>query len=394
MPIPRTLQPVAQEAARHYPVVTITGPRQSGKTTLARMAFPGLAYVSLEPLDRQQHARSDPRGFLAEHRAGAILDDVQRVPELLGYLQEEVDLRPDPGRFVLTGSQHLGLGGAVAQSLAGRTAVLNLLPPSLEELVRFPAAPTELWEVIWTGAYPRIHDRGIPADRWLADYVTTYVQRDVRQVLQVGDLASFTTLLTLAAGRTAQELNLSGLGGDAGVSHNTARAWLSVLEAGFLCFRLTPWLPNLRKRLIKAPKLHFFDTGLVCHLLGIASPAQLRSHPLRGAIFESWLASELTKARWHRGHAVHLHHLRETRGAEVDLVLERGQHVSLIEAKSGATLAPDMLRHLLDLDARLSGGAELVLVHGGEGEGIGVRQGVSIVPWRALHSLDWGDPAR
>ncbi|MFH1465843.1 MAG: ATP-binding protein [Pseudomonadota bacterium] len=394
MPIPRMLEPVAQKAARQYPVVTLTGPRQSGKTTLARMAFPHLEYISLEPLDRQQHVRSDPRGFLAEHRDGAILDEVQHVPELLGYLQEEVDLRPDPGRFVLTGSQHFGLGNAIAQSLAGRTAVLNLLPPSLDELTRFPGAPSELFDVLWMGAYPRIHDRGIPADRWLADYVTTYVQRDVRQVLQVADISSFTTLLTLAAGRTAQELNLSGLGGDAGVSHNTARAWLSVLEAGFLCFRLTPWLPNLRKRLVKAPKLHFFDTGLVCHLLGIASPAQLRTHPLRGAIFETWLASELTKARWHRGQAAHMHHLRETRGAEVDLVIERGTRVCLVEAKSGATLATDMFSHLHVLTAALPEGAEPILVHGGDGDRIGERQRVKVVPWRALHHVDWGDPAR
>jgi len=394
VPVPRTLLAVAREAARQVPVVTITGPRQSGKTTLARMAFPHLAYVSLEPLDRRHHARSDPRGFLAEHREGAILGEVQQTPELLGYLQEEVDLRPDPGRFILTGSQHLGLAGAVSQSLAGRTAVLHLLPPSLDELALFPSHPTTLWETVWTGAYPRIHDRGIPADRWLADYVTTYVQRDVRQTLQVGDLEAFTTLLRLAAGRTAQELNLSGLGADAGVSHNTARAWLSVLEAGFLCFRVTPWLPNLRKRLVKAPKLHFLDSGLVCWLLGIASPTQLCTHPLRGPIFESWVASELLKARWHRGQVARMHHLRETRGVEVDLVLDRGARLTLVEAKSGATLAPDALDSLRDLGARLGGDAEFLLIHGGEGEAVGQRQSVHVAPWRALHAVDWGDPLR
>ncbi|MCZ7686908.1 MAG: AAA family ATPase [Sandaracinaceae bacterium] len=246
--IERNLGPVLLESARYYPVVTLTGPRQSGKTTLCRALFPDKPYVTLEALDVREYARTDPRAFLAEHAGGAVLDEVQHVPELTSWIQVVVDEDPRPGRFVLTGSQHFGLSDAIAQSLAGRTAVHHLLPPSLDELRRFERAPTTLLETLFTGAYPRIHDRGIPAERWLSDYLTTYVQRDVRQVLNVADLSAFTTFLRLAAGRTARELNLSALGADAGVSHNTARSWLSVLETSWLCHRLPPLFRNLRKQ--------------------------------------------------------------------------------------------------------------------------------------------------
>jgi hypothetical protein len=396
MPVRRNLQTAVEAAARQYPVVTVTGPRQSGKTTLARMAFPDLPYVTLEPLDRREQARSDPRGLLAGLPDGAVLDEVQHVPELLSYLQAEVDERPRPGRFILTGSQHFGLSHAVSQSLAGRTAVLHLLPLALDELLRFSAPPTDLLGTLWAGGYPRIHDRGIPADRWLADYVTTYVQRDVRQVTNVSNLTQFTTFLRLCAGRSAQELNLSALGADAGISHVTARAWLSVLETSFLCTLVPAWSINLRKRLVKAPKLHFHDTGLVCQLLGIASPAQLREHPLRGAIFETWVAAEVHKARVHRGLPARLHHVRASRGSEVDLVAERGAALSLIEAKSGATVSGSFLRPLLDLARELASAGEhrrrdLVLVHGGDDDHR--RHDVRVLPWRRVPDLDWGDAA-
>lgn len=235
--IRRNIAAVLRRVATQYPVVTLTGPRQSVKTTLCRSTFPRKPYVSLEPVDRREYAQRDPRGLLAEYPAGAIFDEIQNVPNLTGFLQEEVDARPGPGRFILTGSQQLNRLHAVGQSLAGRTAVLHLLAPGLAELRRFSNPPSDLMAVLWTGAYPRIHDRQVPAARWLADYVSTYLQRDVRQVLNVVDLSAFTTFLRLAAGRTGQELNLSSLGADAGVSHNTARSWLSVLEASFICFR-------------------------------------------------------------------------------------------------------------------------------------------------------------
>jgi predicted AAA+ superfamily ATPase len=269
---PRNLLNVLHKVATYYPVVLVDGPRQSGNTTLCRGAFPDKAYLSLESLDNREFARSDPRGFLAEYAAGAVVDEVQHAPDLLSYLQDEVDRDPTPGRFILTGSQNLAISRAVSQSLAGRVSILHLLPLSRDELTAFPGgARDDLFELLWTGGYPRIHDRGIPAQQWLADYASTYVQRDVRQILNIGDLNRFTAFLRLCAAHTAQELNLSALGSDAGVSHNTAGAWLSVLESSFLCFRLPAWHRNRKKQLIKAPKLHFFDSGLVSYLLAFAN---------------------------------------------------------------------------------------------------------------------------
>lgn len=390
--VERTLAPVLRDLATHYPVVTVTGPRQSGKTTVCTMVFPDTPLVSLEPLDARRYARDDPRGFLAEYQAGAIIDEVQHAPDLLSYLQEEVDARPEPGRFVLTGSQHFGLSAAVSQSLAGRTAVVHLLPPSLDELLRFPGVQASLLERLWTGAYPRIFDRGIPADRWLSDYVATYVQRDVRQVLAVSDLEAFTTFLRHCAGSTGQELNLSRFGADAGVSHNTARAWLSVLEASYICFRLPAWHRNVRKRLVKAPKLHFFDSGLACHLLGIDHADALRHHPLRGALFESWVAAEIYKARAHAGRAPALSHYREVRGAEVDVIVEEASTLFLVEAKSGATVADDYFTGLRALEATLARARERrqrerIVVFGGDAAQH--RSDVTVLPWSRIQEPAW-----
>ena len=390
--IQRDLEPLLTRLAGQYPVLTVTGPRQAGKTTLCRKAFPHLRYVSLEAHDVRAYARDDPRGFLAECEDGAILDEIQHAPELTSYLQVEVDERPDPGRFVLTGSQHLGLTHAVSQSLAGRTAVVHLLPPSLRELQRFPSPPTDLLSTLWTGAFPRIHDRGIAVDRWLADYVTTYVQRDVRQIVNVGDLEAFTSFVRHCAGRTAAEVNLSALGADVGVSHNTARAWLSVLEASFLCVRVPSWQRSFRKQLVKAPKLHLLDSGLVCHLLGISSPDQLRHHPLRGAVFESWVAAEVWKARAHAGLPPSLHHYRDAKGLEVDLVVAGEQQTWLVEAKSGATVNPSWFEPVERL-ARLAsecGEPKPVtgcVVFGGErGQR---RSGVRAVAWSEIGGVSW-----
>jgi len=351
--IPRKLAAKLRELSGYYPVVAVTGPRQSGKTTLCKATFPDKRYVSLEALDMREFALTDPRGFLDEYRQGAILDEIQQAPSLLSYLQEVVDENPEPGRFILTGSQHFGMSEAIAQSLAGRCGILTLLPPDLEELRAFPNAPRDLFTTLWQGAYPRIYDRNIPAQQWLADYVATYVQRDVRQVIRVGDLLAFTEFLKLCAGRTAQEINLSSLGADAGISHNTARSWLSVLETSFIIHRLPAWHANVRKQVVKAPKLHFFDSGLVCYLLGIREPQQLRHHPLRGAIFESWVVSELYKAQVHAGEQPRMFHYRESRGLEIDLLIDRGETLHAIEIKSGATASPDFFRHFDRLPERL-----------------------------------------
>lgn len=388
----RTLQSKLRALARRFPAVTVTGPRQSGKTTLCRAAFPGKPYVSLEAPDLRQYAAADPRGFLHDHRDGAILDEVQRVPDLLSYLQPLLDEHRRPGHFILTGSANLALLGSVSQSLAGRTALLTLLPLSLEEVRRFPRAPDDLLTVLWHGSYPAIFDRRLDPMDWFASYVGTYVERDVRQILNVGDLLAFQTFLRLAAGRSAQLLNLSALGADAGVTHATARAWLSVLEASFVAHRLPPFHSSLTTRLVKTPKLHFYDSGLLCFLLGIRSPAQLREHPLRGPIFETWVAAEILKARVHRGLPPALSYFRDRKGAEVDLVLEPDGRVVAVEAKSARTVAPDFftafdtLSALLDRERR---GRSLrrVVVYGGDDRQ--QRTGVTVLPWSIIDRHDW-----
>jgi len=390
--VPRTLAPKLLALARKFPIVTVTGPRQAGKTTLCRAVFPAKRYVSLEALDTREYALRDPRAFLAEHAEGAILDEVQRAPTLLSYLQVEVDARPARGRFVLTGSANLALLQSVSQSLAGRTALLNLLPLGFDELQRFPGAPRNLLEVLWKGAYPALFDRALAPADWFGSYVGTYVERDVRQMLNVGDLVAFQTFLRLCAGRTAQLLNLSGLAADGGLTHGTARAWLSVLEASFVAFRLPPFHSNVSKRLVKTPKLHFYDTGLVSYLLGIRSPEELRTHPLRGAIFESWVVSEIVKARVHRGLPPNLFFFRDRKGAEVDGVLECGEQLVAVETKSGQTVAEDFFDGFAAFDRLVAAGRRSrrlrrVLVYGGDERQKRTR--ADVIPWSAIDRYDW-----
>lgn len=384
--LPRLLHPKLLETAGYYPVVVVDGPRQSGKTTLTRAAFPTKPYVSLEPLDLRDFARADPRGFLAEYRAGAIIDEVQHAPDLVSYLQEEVDRDPTPGRFILTGSQNLAITQAAAQSLAGRAGILHLLPFSRSELEGFANAPRDLFAWLTLGGYPRIFDTGVPAARWLGDYLSTYVERDVRQILKVGDLSRFATFLKLCAAHTAQEVNLAALGADAGISYVTANHWLSVLEASFLCCRIPAFHRNVKKQLVKSPKLHFFDTGLVCHLIGIRGPDELRHHPLRGAVFETAIFAELYKAHLNRGDRPMIFHFRESRGIEVDLIDATHTGLHLIEAKSGETVASDADRSLHALE-RLIGTADAspitkTLVYGGDRAY--TQHDVARIPWRAF----------
>lgn len=385
--IRRNLETPLRRLMGHYPVVAVTGPRQSGKSTLCRAAYPDSAYVSLEPLDRREFARTDPRGFLQAWPGPLIVDEVQHVPELLSYIQDTVDADPDPGRFLLTGSQHFGLHAAISQSLAGRVGMLHLLPPSWDEVQRFDHPPTTLFEALWTGAYPRIHDRQIPADIWLRDYELTFIQRDVRQVLNVRDLSAFSTFMRLTAGRTATELNLSSLGADVGIRHNTAREWLSVLEASFILRKLPAWHRNIRKQQVKAPKVHLLDSGLTCHLLGIRSPEELQHHPLRGAIFESWVVSEVLKYALHAGQDERIFHFRESKGREVDMIVDATNTPLLTEIKSGATYSADFARNLHVLADLLPADASLRVVYGGS-ESV-VRNGVQAIAWSDLPTFPW-----
>ncbi len=391
--VARTIEPYLKALAKRHPVVTLTGPRQSGKTTLCRSVFPNRPYVSLEPPDQREFARTDPRGFLGRYPRGAVIDEIQRVPDLLSFIQEIVDDRPRPGLYVLTGSEDLGLLAAVTQSLAGRSALLQLLPLGLEEIRRFPNAPRQLFEILWTGGYPRIYDRALPPGEWLASYTATYVERDVRQTLRVGDLQTFQTFLRLCAARVGQLVNLSGLGADCGITHTTARSWLSVLESSFIAFRLPPLHANLNKRLIKTPKLYFHDTGLLCYLLGIRTPEQLELHPLRGPIVECWVVSEILKYHVHRGQMPHLFFYRDRKGAEVDLIVDRGSDVLAVEIKSSRTAASEYFSDL----TRVTGGMASprgrsrrfrhVVVYGGDASQ--TRTAGDLVSWSDVSTFPW-----
>lgn len=391
--IPRVLTGRLKEAAEQYPVVTVTGPRQSGKTTLCRAVFGGKPYANLERPDVRDFALRDPRGFLAQFPDGAVLDEVQRAPDLLSYIQVLVDEGGGNGQFILTGSQHFGLLDSISQSLAGRTAILHLLPLGWEELCAHGTAGTNLFEVLLTGGYPRIHDEHLAPTTWLANYTATYVERDVRQVLAVGDLTAFQTFVRIAASRAGQLLNLSSLGADGGVSQPTARAWLSVLETGFLAFRLPPLHRNLGKRLIKSPKLYFYDSGLLCYLLGIRTAEELRLHPLRGNIFESWVVSEIVKSRVHRGLGPDAYFFRDARGNEVDLVLASGLRHVAVEIKSGQTFVSEFLDALrsfavlLEPSLKKAAPVEKVIVYGGTEEQR--REGATILPWSRIGAFDW-----
>lgn len=364
--VPRLLAPVVRALARKFPVVTVFGPRQSGKTLLCRAAFARKPYANLEMPDVRQFALEDPRGFLRQFPSGALLDEVQRAPELLSYIQAEVDERRAPGRYVLTGSQQWLLSERVSQSLAGRTALLRLLPFSLAETRgHYPARPLD--ETLYRGFYPRILDARLDPTQALADYVETYVQRDLRLLANVRDLSLFVKFLGLLAGRTGQLLNLSQLAGDAGVSHTTARQWLSLLEAGFIVHLLPPWFANLGKRLVKAPKLYFVDVGLACYLLGITAAAQLARHPLRGALVENLVVLEALKAFHNGGLAPRMHFYRDSNGNEVDLLLEHGAKLYAVEVKAGATVAPDYFRGLAHFAALMGGRLEAgAVVYGGD----------------------------
>jgi hypothetical protein len=390
--IRRTAEARLRKLAKQFAAVTVTGPRQAGKTTLCRALFPEKPYVSLEAPDVRERAQRDPRGFLAAYRAGAVFDEVQRFPDLLSYLQGEIDARRGPGRFILTGSANFALLQSVSQSLAGRTALLTLLPFSFEEIGRTADAAPDLFEALCTGSYPAIWDQRVDAWEWLAAYVGNYVERDVRQVLNVGDLVSFQTFLRLCAGRSGQLLNLASLAADAGLASNTAKAWLSVLEASYIAFRLPPFSADLTSRLVKTPKLSFFDSGLMCYLLGIRRPEQLREHPLRGAIFETWVVSEIYKARVHRGLPATLSFFRDRKGLEVDLLVERALDLLAVEIKSGQTIAGDFTAALAAFGRRLAGArprrrVRPVVVYGGRDRQ--QRDATTVLPWCELDSFAW-----
>lgn len=344
--IARQIEPQLRTLATMYPVVTITGPRQSGKTTLARMVFPEYKYVSLENFDRREAAQTDPKGFLDAFPPPVIFDEIQRVPELLSYIQTRVDEDRRPGQYVLTGSHQPLLGESVSQSLAGRTGILRLLPLSIAELASAGISLARD-EYLHQGFMPRLYDTALDAKNLYRDYFATYVEKDVRLLLNIKDLHLFETFVKMLAGRVGQLINLSSLGGDVGVSAQTVSQWLSVLEASFVIFRLPCYFENFGKRLVKSQKLYFTEVGLASWLLGISSPEQVARDPLFGGLFENMVIVEALKHRLNAGEMPELYFLRDSQGLEADLVF-RSSHDRLIpaEIKGGATWNRDFCRNL------------------------------------------------
>ncbi len=343
--IERKISEKVLEYANKFPVVTITGPRQSGKTTLCKMLFKNKKYTNLENIDERQFAIEDPKGFLARFEDGAIIDEIQYVPHLFSYIQTIVDSKNKEGMFILTGSQQFEVMESITQSLAGRTAIVKLLPFSLNEAYK-NLENVSLNKVLFTGFFPRIFDKNINPSDMASFYISTYIERDVRKIVNVKDLTKFQIFIKLLAGRTSQLLNLTSLADECDVSHNTIKSWLSVLEASYVIKIQRPFYKNLNKRLVKTPKIYFLDTGLVCYLLGIRNIEQLEVHPLKGEIFETFVVGELLKNRFNNGKDDNLYFYREHNGREIDIIVDSGINVDLIEVKLSQTISEKFFKNL------------------------------------------------
>lgn len=378
--IQRSSAEALKSLAKGFPIVSVTGPRQSGKTTLVRATFPEVPYVSLEDPDTLELATTDPRGFLHLYRDGLVIDEAQRSPKLFSYLQTLSDEAPRPGRFILTGSQQFGLLSGISQSLAGRVGMLQLLPFSVAELNAASVMLPDLDQLLFQGLYPPLYDRQVSPAQWHSSYVMTYVERDLRQLLNVRDLASFQRFLRMCAARVGQLLNLSSLAVDCGITHNTARSWLSILEASYIVFLLQPHFRNYGKRLVRSPKLYFYDPGLASWLLNMQDAAHLAVHPQRGGLFECLIAGELLKARFNKALPSNLYFWRNSKGDEIDLVVDRGTELIPVEIKSGRTLNTDFFRGLERWRVLSSTDSEGYLVYGGDAESR--NRSTVIIPWQ------------
>jgi uncharacterized protein len=365
--------------------VAVVGPRQSGKTTLCRSVFPNKPYVSLENPDTLEYAITDPRGFLGQYKGGAILDEIQRAPHLFSYLQQILDETKSKGLYILTGSNNFLLQENNSQTLSGRIAYLQLLPLSLEEMKAAGKLKSEYKSHLLQGGYPEVVAKRISAADWYAGYIRTYVERDLRQLKNINNLALFVKLLRLCAGRTGQILNLTSLSNDCGIDQKTVASWLSILQSSYIIYLLKPYYNNFNKRIIKAPKLYFYDTGVACSLLGINTAKQITSHAAKGSLFENMMVSELLKKRFNMGLTDNLYYWRDKTGNEVDLLIDDAGKLTAIELKAGETVSSDFFKSLHYFSSLSDGKVQQWLVYGGtqkqkRGKGILVK------PW---NELDW-----
>lgn len=381
----RTIEDELKKMANLYPVITLTGPRQSGKTTVLRHLFPDKPYYNLESPDILQVIQSDPRGFLRENHKGAILDEIQKYPELVSYLQADVDENENTGRFILSGSENLSLSHTVSQTLAGRTAMLLLYPLSIEELRKVTLA-FDANDYIYSGFYPRTYKKHMSPTIMYRDYLQTYVERDVRQLSAIKDLSLFQKFLVICAGRIGQMLNYNAVANEVGVSNNTIKQWLSVLEASYVITLLRPYYNNINKRVVKSPKLYFVDVGLASFLLGIHTVQQVKRDPLRGALFENLVVMDLIKMFTHRGKLPSLYYYRDNNQNEVDVLIKTHDDIVPIEIKSSETLHPQFAKGLNYFNKMVGRMPQGYIVYAGS-EAISNMQGYRILNYRNLNTL-------
>jgi len=379
----RNLENYINSIKPKYRCITLIGPRQSGKTTLSRKLFAGYEYYSFESPDIRQRAVTDPRSFLSGLKSDVIIDEVQKFPDILSYLQEILDDKKDQRRFVLTGSNSLLLSEKISQSLAGRTRIIQVLPLTPEELP-LKLRPATVNEALWKGLYPRIYDQDLNPREWFGDYLQTYIEKDVRSLLNISDLITFERFLRLVAGRVGQILNYNNLASDVGIGQPTAKNWLSVLEASFVSFTLAPHFNNFSKRIIKSPKVYFYDTGLLCYLLRIENSSQLATHPQRGSIFENYIVSESHKYFFNQGQMAPLYFWRDQHGHEVDLVIDKGVYLDLVEIKSGQTFHPSFYKNITWLN-KLQNRTTGAVIYGGEEQFESEK--IKIYPWNKFNAI-------
>ncbi len=370
------------DLATKFKAVAVTGARQTGKTTLVKQVFKGKPYVSLENPDTRNFALDDPRGFLQSYPHGAIFDEVQRAPILFSYLQEILDNSKIKGLFILSGSNNFLLQQSISQTLAGRVGYINLLPFSITELIKAKLLPMDDDRLMVKGFYPPIYDQHIPPEDWCPNYIRTYIEKDVRQIKNITDLIVFERFIKLLAGRSGQELNNSALAVETGVDVKTIQSWIGILESSFIIYLLKPHFKNFNKTIVKRPKVYFYDTALVCYLLGIRETSQLITHPLRGSIFESMVVTELIKKRTNAGLPINLYYWRDKTGHEIDIIVDNGRTLLPIEIKSGKTFNTEFFKNI-DYWSRLSGSEQSILLYAGD-QNQKRSSGKEILNWKKI----------